>query len=208
DQSRGATPLTVAVGIVLCTLAMVALIAVPIYALARATLVPLAQRHATESAPEGRGLSLRVQLGYTVFAVATAALVPATVFGMAQLDAATTHDAQARAAKTAARLAASASELDVAAATRLLTRTPLSGKERVILRAPSGSLIPEDAAADVGHQPYLELPLGGQLLGGALRVYYARRALSPLPLMLVTLALLLLTLVVASTLGTAVARDA
>ncbi|MDB4966422.1 MAG: histidine kinase [Myxococcales bacterium] len=208
DQWRGATPLAVAVGIVLCTLAMIALVAVPIYALARATLVPLAYRHATESAPQGRGLSLRVQLGYTVFAVATAALVPATVFGMAQLDAAASHDAQARAAKTAARLVASASELDVAAATRLLTRTPLSGLERVILRAPSGSLIPEDAAAEVGYQPYVELPLGGQLAGGSLRVYYARRPLSTLPLMVVTLALLLLTLIVASSLGAAVARDA
>lgn len=208
DQLRGATPVPLAVGIVLCTLAMIALVAVPIYALARTALVPLAQRHASESAPDGRGLSLRVQLGYTVFAVATAALVPATVFGMAQLDAAATHDAQARAAKTATRLAASASELDVAAATRLLTRTPLSGKERVILRAPSGSLIPEDGAAEVRYQPYVELPLGGELAGGSLRVYYARRPLSPVPLLVVTVALLLLTFMVSSTLGAAVARDA
>ena len=106
---------------------MFALAAVPLYALARAALVPLAQRHADEAPPRGRPLSLRVQLGYTVFAVATAALVPATVFGMAQLDRAAAGDAHARAEKTAARLAASAAELDVAEATRLLTRTPLAG---------------------------------------------------------------------------------
>ncbi|HEX9101420.1 MAG TPA: hypothetical protein VF997_04415, partial [Polyangia bacterium] len=143
DQWRGATPLPVAFGLVLCTSAMIALVAVPLYALTRAALVPLAQRHATEAAPRGRPLSLRVQLGYTVFAVATAALVPASVFGMAQLDAAAADSAHARATKTAARLAASAAELDVAEATRLVTRTPLAGRERVVFRAPSGSLIPE-----------------------------------------------------------------
>ncbi len=208
DQWRGVTPLPVAVGLVLCTSAMVALVAVPLYALARAALVPLALRHATEAPPRGRPLSLRVQLGYTVFAVATAALVPATVFGMAQLGAAATADAHARAQKTATRLAVSAAELDVVEATRLLTRTPLSGRERVILRAPSGSLIPEDAAEEVAGEPYVERALGGQLAGGALRIYYAPRIISPVALMVVTLGLLVLAMVVASTLGSAVARDA
>lgn len=208
DQWQGRTPLPVAVGLVLCTCAMIALVAVPLYALARAALAPLAQRHASEAAPRGRPLSLRVQLGYTVFAVATAALVPASVFGMAQLDAAAAADAHARAEKTAARLAASAAELDVAEATRLLTRTPLAGRERVILRAPSGSLIPEDAAEEVAGQPYVERPLGGQLAGGALRIYFLPRLISPAALMAVTLGLLVLALVVAATLGGAVARDA
>jgi len=208
DQWRGSTPLPVAVGLVLCTSAMIALAAVPLYALARAALVPLAQRHATEAPPRGRPLSLRVQLGYTVFAVATAALVPATVFGMAQLAAFAAGDAHARAEKTAARLAASAAELDVAEATRLLTRTPLAGRERVILRAPSGSLIPEDAAEEVAGEPYVERALGGQLAGGALRVYFVPRTISPVALMVVTLGLLVLALVVASMLGAAVAHDA
>jgi signal transduction histidine kinase len=208
DQWKQRTPLPVAVGLVLCTSAMIALAAVPLFALARAALVPLAQKHATEASPKGRPLSLRLQLGYTVFAVATAALVPATVFGMAQLGAAAAADAHARAEKTARRLAESASELDVAEATRLLTRTPLAGEERVILRAPSGSLLPEDAAEEIAGAPYVELKLGGELAGGALRVYYRPRMISPVPLMAVTLALLLLALVVASTLGSAVARDA
>jgi signal transduction histidine kinase len=208
DQWQGQTPLPLAVGLMLCTSAMIALIAVPLYALARAALAPLALRHAAEAPPEGRPLSLRVQLGYTVFAVAAAALVPATVFGMAQLGAAASSDAHARALKTAERLAASAAELDVAAATRLCTRTPLSGRERVILRAPSGTLIPEDAAEEVGGMPYVERPVGGALAGGALRVYYMPHLISPVPLMLVTLALLLLATVVASTLGGAVAHDA
>src|SRR5260370_9064772 len=146
---------------------MIALVVVPLYALARAALMPLAVRHATESAPAGRPLSLRVQLGYTVFAVATAALVPATVFGMAQLDAAGSADARARAEKTAARLTASAHELDVTAATRLLTRTPLSGRERVILRAPSGSLLPEDALEEANYFSYVEKPLRGHRAVGA-----------------------------------------
>ena len=71
DQWRGATPLPVAVGLVLCTSAMIALVAVPLYALARAALVPLAQRHADRSAAaRTRRSRLRIQLGYTVFAVA------------------------------------------------------------------------------------------------------------------------------------------
>lgn len=208
DQWRDATPLPVAVGLTLCTGAMIALVAVPLFALARAVLVPLAQRHATEAPPDGRPLSLRVQLGYTVFAVATAALVPAAVFGMAQLGDAAQADARARAEKTAQRLIATADELDVAEATRLLTRTPLAGRERVILRAPSGSLIPEDAADEASWMPYVERPLGGELAGGSLRVHYAPRPISPVPLMAVTLALLLLGSLVASALGAAVARDA
>ena len=170
---------------------MIALVAVPLYALARAVLVPLAQRHATEAPPRGRPLSLRMQLGYTVFAVATAALVPATVFGMAQLDDAATADAHARAEKTAARLAASAAELDVAAATRLCTRTPLAGRERVILRAPSGSLLPEDAADEVAGEPYVELRARRRSSPAARCASTTRpRAHPPVPLMAVTLALL------------------
>ena len=208
DQLQGRTPLPIAVGLVLCTSAMIALIAVPLYALARAALVPLAQRHSSEAPPRGRPLSLRLQLGYTVFAVASAALVPATVFGMAQLDDAAMANARVRAEKTALRLASSAAELGVAEATRLATRTPLAGRERVILRAPSGSLIPEDAAEEVAGEPYVERALGGQLMGGSLRVYYAPYLISPVPLMAVTLGLLLLALVVASNVGSAVARDA
>src|SRR5262249_56822148 len=56
DQWQGRTPLPVAVGLVLCTSAMIALVAVPLYALARAALVPLAQRHASEAPPKGRPL--------------------------------------------------------------------------------------------------------------------------------------------------------
>lgn len=208
DQYNGMTPLPIAFGLTLCSCAMIALVAVPLFALTRAALVPLAQRLATESAPMGRPLSLRVQLGYTVFAIATAAVVPAAVFGMAQLEAAAATEAHARAERTALRLAATAQELDVGAATRLVTRTPLSGRERVILHAPSGSFIPEDAMDEVSWMPYVEKPLKGSLSGGALRIYYAPRPISPLALMLVTLGLLLLALVVASTIGSAVARDA
>ena len=150
-----------------------------------------------------------MQLGYTVFAVATAALVPATVFGMAQLGGARRRR-RARARREDRRAPgrvgrpSSTSPKPRACS----TRTPLAGRERVILRAPSGSLIPEDAAEEVAGEPYVERALGGQLAGGALRVYYVPRTISPVALMVVTLGLLVLALVVASMLGAAVAHDA
>jgi signal transduction histidine kinase len=203
-----ATPLRVTLEVALCTGAAVALAAVPLYALARQVLLSLALLHATEGAPEGRPLSLRLQLGYTVFAVATAALVPATVLGLARLHAQGAAGASRRAAATAERLVASATELDPATATRLLSRAPLSGHERVILRLPSGSIVPEDALEEVSDLLYVERPLEGAFKGGALRVYYAPRLSSPWPLFVVTVLSLLFALAVASTLGAAVADDA
>jgi signal transduction histidine kinase len=208
DRLRGATPLPVAAGLVLCTSTQVALLAVPLYAIARAALQPLALRHADESPPRGRPLSLRVQLGYTIFTIAAAAVVPAAVFGTAQLNSAATTTARARAEHTAERLLVIARTLDLAEATRLTTRTPLADGERVVLRAPSGLLLPEDAAEEVSWMPYVELPLSGPLAGGALRLYYTPAPVSPAPLVVMTLALLVLALAVASTVGVSAARDA
>jgi signal transduction histidine kinase len=208
DRLRGATPLPVSVGLALCATTQVALLAVPLFALARAALTPLALRHADEQPAPGQPLSLRVQLGYTVFSIAAAAVVPATVFGAAQLNAAASSNARARARNTAERLVTTARGLDLAEATRLCTRTPLAGLERVVLKAPSGLLLPEDAAEEVSWMPYVELPLTGSLAGGEVRVYYGAPPLSPAPLTVITLALLVLALAVASTVGVAASRDA
>jgi signal transduction histidine kinase len=140
--------------------------------------------------------------------VAAAALVPATVFGAAQLDAAAAADAHGRALFTGHRLALAAEHLDVAAAMRLLTRTPLAGGERLLLRAPSGTLLPESVAADLARLPYVEVPLKGALLGGSLRVIYAAQPMAHGPLLAVALTLLMVTLITSAIVSRSVAEDA
>ena len=159
---------------------MIALAAVPLYALARTVLVPLAQRHASEAPPRGRPLSLRVQLGYTVFAVATAALVPATVFGMAQLDAAATADAHARAEKTGG-----AAGRDGRRARRGRGHAPVSRARR--WPGASASSCARRRARSFPKTPPKRSPgsrtssvrSAGSSRGGTLRVYYAPRPISP-----------------------------
>jgi signal transduction histidine kinase len=201
------TPMSLIVGIGLCTSALIGLCALPLYAFARHALLPLAVEFADESLPTGRPLSLSVTLGYTIMAVASAALVPAAVVGAAQLDAANFVATRNRAIATGRRLAASADQLDLESATTLLVHTPLSGGERAVLRTPSGALIPEDVANEVDWLPYVEIPLSGELKGGALRVIYARNPASRAPLFGVTLTLLLLTWIVGRSVGRAVAKD-
>jgi signal transduction histidine kinase len=200
-------PLPVLVGLGLCTTAILALPPVPLYAFSSVSLLPLALELGEEKPPEGSRLSISVQLGYSVVAVAWAALVPAAVFGAAQLDVSAASDAQARAQLTAARLRDAAADLDVAAATNLLTHTPLSGGERTLLRAPSGTLLPEEAAGELDDLPYVEIPLQGALRGGALRVAYTARPLARGPLLAVTMVMLMFTLLLATAVGRAVARD-
>src|SRR5439155_585419 len=86
-----------------------------------------------------------------------AALVPAALFGAAQLDHASLEEARARAEFAAHRLAEAADKLDVAAATKLVTRTPLDGQERLVLVAPSGTHIPDDLGAEVSTMPFVEI---------------------------------------------------
>lgn len=198
-------PLTLSVG--LCSAALLALVPVPVFAFARVGLLPLALHLGDETAPPGRRLSLATQLGYSIVAAASAALVPAVVFGAAQLDAGAAADERARAQAAGVRLARAAEGLDVAAATTLVTRTPLSSGERTLLRAPSGTLLPEETAAELADLPYVEIPLTGALRGGALRVHYTARPLPRAPLMVVIVALLLVTFVVASVVGRSVAGD-
>ena len=200
-------PLPVAVGLGLCTAALGALPPVPLYAFARVTLLPLALNLGDGQMPTGRRVGIGLQLGYCVVAVTWAALVPAAVFGAAQLDVAAEAAARARAQVTGLRLQQAAAELDVAAATTLVTHTPLQGGERTLLRAASGTLLPDDAAPELDDLPYVELPLAGALRGGTLRVYYVARPLARGPLLAITFALLVLALVLAIVLGSAVGRD-
>jgi signal transduction histidine kinase len=201
------TPLPVVVGLGLCTSAVLALPAVPLFAFARVTLLPTAIALGDEKPAEGLRLSIGVQLGYSIVAVASAALVPAAVFGSAQLDVAAAADARASAQITGTRLAAAAEDLDIAGATTLVTRTPLPGGQRTILRAPSGTLLPEESAVELADQPYVEVPLTGVMRGGALRVTYAAHPIARGPLLAVTVVLFLCTLVIATSVGGAVARD-
>ncbi|HEY7956966.1 MAG TPA: HAMP domain-containing sensor histidine kinase [Polyangia bacterium] len=202
----GAPPAQV-VGAGLCTAAVLAVVPVPLYALSRVLLLPVALALGDERPPEGRRLPLSALLGYSIFAVAAAALVPAAVFGAAQLDSASAQDARARAQMTGLRLAAAAESLDVSRATTLLTRTPLAGGERTLFLAPSGTMLPEGLAAELAAEPFVEIPLSGALRGGVLRVTYQTRPIARAPLYVVTLALLLLALAVTASAGASVARD-
>jgi signal transduction histidine kinase len=195
-------------GVLLCSAALLLLVPVPVYSYARVALLPLAISVGDERPPQlGRRWSVSIQLGYGIAAVAWAALVPAAVFGAAQLDRSTAADARARAQATGVRLAQATNGLDVRKASTLVTRTPLAGGERVLYRAPSGVLLPEESAAELADQPFVEVPLTGVLRGGAVRVYYTAHPLARAPLLLVTLLMLLVPLVIGRQVGGAVARD-
>jgi signal transduction histidine kinase len=200
----------VVVGVLLCSAALTLLLPVPVFAYARVALQPLALSLGEERAPDRHG-SLAPQLAYAIAAVAWAALVPAAVFGAAQLDRSTAADARARAQAGALRLAQAAADLDVGPATTLVTHTPLAGGSRALYRAPSGVLLPEDSAAEIDahfrEDSYVEVPLSGAIRGGALRIYYVARPLARAPLLVVTLAMLLVALGLARLVGRAVARD-
>jgi signal transduction histidine kinase len=205
--SRDQAPLTVAAGLMMGIAAVLLLPPVPLAAFAKVTLMPLALELSDETAPPGRRISVATQIGYTIVAVAGAALVPAAVFGAAQLDVSAAADARSRAQQTGIRLQRAAGELDVGAATSLLTRTPLSGHERLVLRAPSGTLLPEDIAGELHDEPYVEIPLSGALRGGALRVYYTARPRARIPLLLFTMLLLGAAGFVAAVIGRGLADD-
>jgi signal transduction histidine kinase len=203
-------PIQATVGVLVSTAAVLALLPVPLFAIARPALLPLAIS-VGEEPPDDHGWSIANQLGYGIAAVAFAVLVPAAVFGAAELDRAAAADARSRAEVTGERLARAASALDVAAATTLVTRTPLADTRntglRTIYRAPSGTLLPEDAEAELEDEPHVEVPLQGALRGGLLRVYYISRPVPRAALFAATLAILLVTLALAHLLGRAVARD-
>jgi signal transduction histidine kinase len=201
--TRGPVLLT----LMLCSSALLALPVVPLYAYARAVLLPLATRLGDETRPTGRRIPIGLQVGYTVVAVSAAALVPAALFGAAQLDHAALVEARQRAELAAQRLAHVSEKLDLASATKLVTRTPLDGGQRLILVAPSGTHLPDDIGMDLGGMAYVETPLGGPLKGGTLRVFYPARPRAHGPLLSAVLLLLWLTLWVAARASRAVSDD-
>jgi signal transduction histidine kinase len=201
--ARGPEVLT----LVLCTSALFALPAVPLYAYARAALLPLATGLGNESRPTGRRVPIGWQVGYTVIAVSSAALVPAALFAAAQLDRATVAETRARAVAAADRLAQASARLEVAAATKLLTRTPLDGGERLLLILPSGTQLPDDIGPELAGMPYVEKALPGALRGGTLRVFYLARPRPHGPLLLAVLLLLALTIWMAGRAARAVTDD-
>ncbi len=191
----------------LCTAALFALPVVPLYAYTRAALLPTATRLGDENRPRGRRIPLGLQVGYTVLAVSSAALVPASLFGASQLDRVARDHLVQRAGSAARRLAQSAEKLDLAAATKLVTRTSLDGGERTVLVAPSGTHLPEEIGREVAELPYVEVPLGGALLGGSLRVHYNTGPRAHVPLLSAVLLLLGLTLWVAAHAARTVTKD-
>jgi signal transduction histidine kinase len=191
----------------LCTSALFALPVVPLYAYARAALLPAATSLGDETRPSGRRVSVGWQVAYTVVAASSAALVPAALFGAAQLDQATLSEARVRAEFAGRRLAEAADKLDLAAATKLVTRTPLDGAERTVFVAPSGTLIPDDLGPDTRSMPFVEIALSGPLKGGSLRVLYPGHPRAHQPLLSAVLLMLALTLWMAARASRAVSDD-
>jgi signal transduction histidine kinase len=198
----------VVLGIALTAAALLSLVAVPLYAWARATLQPLAAEASDETRPVGRRVGLAFQLGYTLVAVSSAALVPAVVFSAATLDRSAATLARARAEIAARQLARAAAGLEAGSATKLVTRTPLEGGERTLLRAPSGMLLPEEAIGEIAGMPHVEVPLEGALRGGTLLVAYPIPRRAHPVLVASVLLLLALTLGAAFAIARAAAEDA
>jgi signal transduction histidine kinase len=212
------------VGLALSTLAVYVLPLAPIGALWRARLIALIVAAGDEELPSGVRIPVGLQVGGGLLAVAIAALVPAGVLGAALLDAAAIVDARAHASASARRLAEAAvlvgataerapapeaalSERAVRAATDLLTAVPLGGGQRAIVRAASGVLLPEEAAASLGELPFIEEPLSGALRGAALRIYFSPRRLLGPRLGVALLALLLLAAFIALAFGRGLGRE-
>jgi len=209
------------VGLAVSTLAVYVLPLAPIGALWRARLMPFVIAAGDEELPTGARVPVGLQIGGGLLAVAIAALVPAGVLGGALLDAAAVVDARAHASASARRLAEAAvivgttgtsgasadSGRSVRAATDLLTRVSLGGGQRAIVRAASGVLLPEEAAASIGDLPFVEEPLSGALRGAALRIYFSPRRLLGPRLGIALLALLLLAAFISLAFGRGLGRE-
>jgi signal transduction histidine kinase len=200
-------PASLVFGVGLASAAFVGFLAVPMYVVARAVLQRYALFFARETLPKGRRVPIGLLAGYTVLAVAAAALVPAAVFGNARLDAARARAGAARAQASARRLARVLEGRSATEAVRLVARTHLVDAI-VVLRMPSGQLLPEQAAADAGGELGQEAALGGELHGGAIRIVARPRPGSRAALLLVALGLIGLATLIATSLASALTRDA
>lgn len=155
---------------------------------------------AAHNAPPSLRSAERRRLPAALAAILLCALFPlgAAEGILHQLEARARRDGALRAAESLAHVARMH---DVKTAQALVGRTPLPSGARVLIRLPSGSLVPEDAVAEVTGWPYVERPLDGALRGGAVRVCYPKATLSVpagLPASLVLLLLAITTALVVS----------
>ncbi len=204
-------PVALIFGVGLSSAAYVGFLAVPTYVGARAMLQPHALFFARESLPPGRRLPIGLLAGYTVLSVAAVGLVPAAVFGNARLVEARQLAAAERARAAATRLERILDGRSATEAVRLVAHTHLVDAV-LVLRMPSGQLLPEEAAVEADNPTALkaiaEVPLTGELQGGALRVVARTRPQSQAVLLLVALGLVGLATMIATSLASALSRDA
>jgi len=194
-------------GVGISSAALIGFLAVPMYVGARAALLPHALYFARESLPSGRRLSIGLLAGYTILSVAAVALVPAAVFGNARLDAARERAATERALASARRLAKILEGHTPTEALRIVARTHLANAI-VLLRMPSGQLLPDDAAIEAAGAVGQEVQLSGDLRGGSVRIVAHIPHRSQTVLLLVVLGIVGLASVIASSLARALSRDA
>ncbi len=202
----GGDPGAVAVGIGMTATALIGFLAVPLYIVMRAALRPHALFFARENLPTGTRAPIGALVGYTVLAIAAVALAPAAVLGDGRLADARLEEAQQRAKATARRIAIVASERTPAEAVRLCSRTHLE-HALVLLRMPSGRLVPEERGAEIAGAPTEEAPLAGALRGGAIVVAVMPPSGSRAPLIIVAFALVGLAFVIAASLARSLGRD-
>ena len=202
----GGDPGAVAVGIGMTATALIGFLAVPLYVVMRAALRPHALFFARENLPAGTRAPIGALVGYTVLAIAAVALAPAAVLGDGRLADARLEEAQQRAKATARRIAIVASERTPAEAVRLCSRTHLE-HALVLLRMPSGRLVPEERAAESAGAAMEEAPLAGALRGGAIVVAIRPPPGSRAPLIFVAFTLMGLAFLIAASLARSLGRD-
>ena len=198
-------PAALIVGIALTGIALVAALAVPIFIVARSALEPHALYFASPMLPPGRRTRVGTMAGYTILSISALALVPSALLGNARLD---HHREQAlleRCRATAHRLAVVASATPHLDPLRFASQQRL-GHATVLVRLPSGTVVPDDPASRVGPLTG-EAPLSGELNGGAILVVPQPVPGSWALLLIMVVVLEALVALVALSLRRALARD-
>ncbi len=195
-------------GITLRAALPLAAVALPLALLAWGLALALAQapRRDPTAAPPAPGGRERRRLPAALGALLLCAVLPlgAVEAILVQRDGA----ARRKGAEEAARALAQVARLhDLRSAQALIARTPMPSGARVLLRLPSGSMVPEDALLELASWPFVELPLDGALRGGAVRVHYPAAPVSVPAALPATLCLLTLALFAALFIGRRLMKD-
>ncbi|MEO6950495.1 MAG: HAMP domain-containing sensor histidine kinase [Polyangia bacterium] len=198
-------PAALLIGIGLTGLALIGALAVPAFIAARAALEPHALYFASATLPAGRRLRIGTMVGYTILSIAALALVPSALLGNARLAHHREAAVHERCRATAHRLAVVANATPHLDPLRFVAQQRL-GHATVLLRLPSGVVVPDDPASHVGPDTG-EAPLSGALSGGAILVVPQPMAASWAPLLILVLLLESLVALVALSLRRALARD-